>query len=52
VEQDGARDGGRHRCPAVRLAQPVKTHCQATYRKLGVVDRKAAVQAARDLRLL
>jgi LuxR family maltose regulon positive regulatory protein len=30
----------------------VKTHCQATYRKLGVADRKAAVQAARDLRLL
>ena len=30
----------------------VKTHCQAAYRKLGVVDRKAAVQAARDLRLL
>jgi LuxR family maltose regulon positive regulatory protein len=30
----------------------VKTHCQATYRKLGVVDRKAAVQIARDLRLL
>lgn len=30
----------------------VKTHCQAAYRKLGVVDRKAAVQAARDLHLL
>jgi LuxR family maltose regulon positive regulatory protein len=30
----------------------VKTHCRAAYRKLGVVDRKAAVQAARDLRLL
>ena len=30
----------------------VKTHCQAAYRKLGVTDRKAAVQAARDLRLL
>jgi LuxR family maltose regulon positive regulatory protein len=30
----------------------VKTHLQATYRKLGVVDRKAAVQAARDLHLL
>lgn len=30
----------------------VKTHCQATYRKLGVGDRRAAVQAARDLHLL
>ena len=30
----------------------VKTHLQATYRKLGVADRKAAVQAARDLHLL
>jgi len=30
----------------------VKTHGQATYRKLGVVVRKAAVQAARDLHLL
>jgi LuxR family transcriptional regulator, maltose regulon positive regulatory protein len=30
----------------------VKTHCQAAYRKLGVVDRKAAVQAARELELL
>jgi len=30
----------------------VKTHCQAAYRKLGVVDRKAAVQAARQRRLL
>lgn len=30
----------------------VKTHCQAVYRKLGVADRKAAVQAARDRRLL
>jgi len=30
----------------------VKTHCQAAYRKLGVVDRRAAVQAARDLHLL
>ena len=30
----------------------VKTHCKATYRKLGVIDRKAAVQAARDLHLL
>jgi LuxR family maltose regulon positive regulatory protein len=27
----------------------VKTHCRAVYRKLGVGDRKAAVQAARDL---
>jgi LuxR family maltose regulon positive regulatory protein len=26
----------------------VKTHCRAIYRKLGVGDRKAAVQAARD----
>ena len=30
----------------------VKTHCSAIYRKLGVGDRKAAVQAARDLNLL
>jgi LuxR family maltose regulon positive regulatory protein len=30
----------------------VKTHCRAVYRKLGVGDRKAAVQAARDLGLL
>lgn len=30
----------------------VKTHCSAIYRKLGVGDRKAAVQAARDLGLL
>ncbi len=30
----------------------VKTHCAAIYRKLGVTDRKAAVQAARDLGLL
>jgi LuxR family maltose regulon positive regulatory protein len=30
----------------------VKTHCSAIYRKLGVSDRKTAVQAARDLRLL
>ncbi|NUP03874.1 MAG: AAA family ATPase [Nonomuraea sp.] len=30
----------------------VKTHCRAIYRKLGVGDRKAAVQAARDLSLL
>ena len=30
----------------------VKTHCNAIYRKLGVSDRKSAVQAARDLRLL
>ena len=30
----------------------VKTHCQAIYRKLAVGDRKAAVQAARDLGLL
>jgi len=30
----------------------VKTHCRAIYRKLGVGDRKAAVQAARDLHLL
>ncbi len=29
-----------------------KTHCSAIYRKLGVGDRKAAVQAARDLSLL
>ena len=30
----------------------VKTHCAAIYRKLGVGDRKAAVQAARDLGML
>ncbi len=30
----------------------VKTHCAAIYRKLGVGDRKAAVQAARDLGIL
>ncbi|MEQ8842046.1 MAG: LuxR C-terminal-related transcriptional regulator [Acidimicrobiales bacterium] len=30
----------------------VKTHCKAIYRKLGVGDRKAAVQAARDVDLL
>jgi LuxR family maltose regulon positive regulatory protein len=30
----------------------VKTHCSAIYRKLGVGDRKSAVQAARDLLLL
>jgi LuxR family maltose regulon positive regulatory protein len=30
----------------------VKTHRQAAYRKLGVADRRAAVQAARDRRLL
>ncbi|MEZ5343729.1 MAG: LuxR C-terminal-related transcriptional regulator [Acidimicrobiales bacterium] len=30
----------------------VKTHCKAIYRKLGVGDRKAAVQAARDRRIL
>jgi LuxR family maltose regulon positive regulatory protein len=30
----------------------VKTHCSAIYRKLAVGDRKAAVQAARDLGLL
>ncbi|MGI9612498.1 MAG: LuxR C-terminal-related transcriptional regulator [Acidimicrobiales bacterium] len=30
----------------------VKTHCRAIYRKLGVGDRKTAVQAARDLELL
>ena len=29
----------------------VKTHCRAIYRKLGVGDRRAAVQAARDLHL-
>jgi LuxR family maltose regulon positive regulatory protein len=29
-----------------------KTHCKAIYRKLGVVDRKSAVQAARDNGLL
>jgi LuxR family maltose regulon positive regulatory protein len=30
----------------------VKTHCRAIYRKLAVGDRRAAVQAARDLQLL
>lgn len=30
----------------------VKTHCSAIFRKLGVGDRKSAVQAARDLHLL
>lgn len=30
----------------------VRTHCKAIYRKLGVGDRKAAVQAARDNGLL
>ncbi|HAS13546.1 MAG TPA: hypothetical protein DCS55_24045 [Acidimicrobiaceae bacterium] len=30
----------------------VRTHCRAIYRKLGVGDRHAAVQAARDHRLL
>ena len=30
----------------------VKTHTSAIYRKLGVSDRKSAVQVARDLRLL
>ena len=30
----------------------VETHCGAIYRKLGVGDRKSAVQAARDFRLL
>jgi len=30
----------------------VKTHCVAIYRKLGVGDRKAAVQAARAIHLL
>jgi LuxR family transcriptional regulator, maltose regulon positive regulatory protein len=30
----------------------VKTHTSAIYRKLGVSDRKSAVQAARDLRIL
>lgn len=29
----------------------IKTHCSAIYRKLGVSDRQAAVQTARDLRL-
>lgn len=33
-------------------ANTVKTHCSAIYRKLAVGDRKAAVQAARDHRLL
>jgi len=30
----------------------VKTHCRSLYRKLGVADRKAAVQAARDIHVL
>ena len=30
----------------------VRTHCRAIYRKLGVGDRQAAVQAARDHRLI
>jgi len=30
----------------------VKTHCRAIYRKLGVGDRKAAVQTARDANIL
>ncbi|MDN5795797.1 MAG: LuxR C-terminal-related transcriptional regulator [Intrasporangium sp.] len=30
----------------------IKTHCRGIYRKLGVADRKAAVQAARDAHLL
>jgi len=30
----------------------VKTHCRAIYRKLGVGDRKSAVQTARELQLL
>jgi len=30
----------------------VRTHCRAIYRKLGVGDRHAAVQAARDHRLI
>lgn len=30
----------------------VKTHCRAIYRKLGVGDRKAAIQAAREANLL
>jgi LuxR family maltose regulon positive regulatory protein len=30
----------------------VRTHCRAIYRKLGVGDRHAAVQAARDLQLI
>lgn len=30
----------------------VKSHCRAIYRKLGVTDRKTAVQTARDLDLL
>jgi LuxR family maltose regulon positive regulatory protein len=30
----------------------VKTHCNAIFRKLGVTERKSAVQAARDRRLL
>jgi len=29
-----------------------KTHSSAIYRKLGVTDRKSAVQAARSLQLL
>ncbi len=30
----------------------VKTHCHAIYRKLAVRDRRAAIQAARDLHVL
>ena len=30
----------------------VRTHCRAIYRKLGVGDRHAAVQAARDHQLI
>ena len=30
----------------------VPTHCRAIYRKLGVGDRHAAIQTARDHRLL
>jgi LuxR family maltose regulon positive regulatory protein len=30
----------------------VKSHCRAIFRKLGVTDRRAAVQAGRDLHLL
>jgi LuxR family maltose regulon positive regulatory protein len=30
----------------------VKTHCSAIYRKLGVGDRRSAVQTARELGLL
>jgi len=33
-------------------ANTVKTHTSAIYRKLGVSDRKSAVQADRDLRIL